>query len=92
MTTVDADKPVQPTYKLKNPNDVRPVALTLIKYSSNSKGSLLVAYTSLLEITYRGSNQGSELTCIYMLRVTIVAQGNRGSCFIEFIKRVGEKR
>ena len=38
-------------------------------------------------------NQGLELMYIYMLRVTIVAQGNRGSCFIEFIKRrLGKKR
>ena len=64
---VDSNEPVQSPFKLRNPNWCSVSSLTLIEYSSNSKGSdhtahsagwseaLLVAHNTLLEIPCYGS-------------------------------------
>ena len=39
LTSVDSDEPVQPHFKLRNPNDARSVALHSLNIQANSKGS-----------------------------------------------------
>ena len=54
LISVDSDEPVQPLFKLRNSKWCPVSSLTVIKYLSWSE-PLLVAHTTLLEISCRGS-------------------------------------
>ena len=63
LTSVDSDKPVQPSFKVRNSKWYSVSSLTFIEYSSDYQRlwsdciseALLVAHTTLLEISCRGS-------------------------------------
>ena len=58
VTRVDSDEPVQPPFKLRNFKLCSISSLTVIEYSGDKQSlseSLLVAHTTLLEISWVGS-------------------------------------
>ena len=79
MTSVDSDEPVKPSFKLRTPNDVQSVAQQSSNIQATSKalirlcvsagwsGPLLVAHTTLLEISCHGSIIFLSLKIVFIL-------------------------